>query len=148
MATLTLRRMCMVFMKDEETGEVTDMCSFYHLPSTVLKHEKYKSVNAAYSFYNVATTVTPTELLQDLLVLAKNVLISCKFSDLIPFTHSDVRGPHQDGFDVFNALDVQKNSESFQKLRFGIGDGHLQVKAARGREVRWYGDKGEGERSP
>lgn len=33
------------------------MCSFYHLPSTVIGHAKHRTLNAAYSFYNVATTV-------------------------------------------------------------------------------------------
>ena len=37
--------------------QVTDMCSFYHLPSTVIGHAKHRTLNAAYSFYNVATTV-------------------------------------------------------------------------------------------
>lgn len=38
-------------------AQVTDMCSFYHLPSTVIGHAKHRTLNAAYSFYNVATTV-------------------------------------------------------------------------------------------
>lgn len=37
------------------------MCSFYHLPSTVIGHAKHRNLNAAYSFYNVATTVRVTE---------------------------------------------------------------------------------------
>lgn len=38
------------------------MCSFYHLPSTVIGHAKHRTLNAAYSFYNVATTVRENEL--------------------------------------------------------------------------------------
>lgn len=41
--------------------QVTDMCSFYHLPSTVIGHAKHRTLNAAYSFYNVATTVRERE---------------------------------------------------------------------------------------
>lgn len=40
-------------------AQVTDMCSFYHLPSTVIGHDRHRTLNAAYSFYNVATTVRP-----------------------------------------------------------------------------------------
>jgi glycylpeptide N-tetradecanoyltransferase len=32
----------------------------------------------------------------------------------------------QDGFDVFNALDLMENAELLEKLKFGIGDGNLQ----------------------
>eukprot|EP00752_Nemacystus_decipiens_P018438 g16529.t1 len=82
---------------------VTDMCSFYHLPSTVIGHSKHRTLRAAYSFYNVATTVTMTELMRDSLVLARNL-----------------------GMDVFNALNLMQNQEFLQTLKFGIGDGHLQ----------------------
>ncbi|CAM9939068.1 unnamed protein product, partial [Phaeothamnion confervicola] len=73
------------------TGAVTDLCSFYHLPSTVIGNEKHKTLFAAYSFYNVSTTVTLPALMLDTLVLAK-------------------RG----GMDVFNALNLMEN-ESFLK---------------------------------
>ena len=32
----------------------------------------------------------------------------------------------QDGFDVFNALDLMENKSFLEKLKFGIGDGNLQ----------------------
>ena len=54
-------------------------------------------------YYNVATTVSLKQLMQDLLVYAK-----------------------QEQMDVFNALDVMENSQFLQELKFGIGDGHLQ----------------------
>jgi glycylpeptide N-tetradecanoyltransferase len=31
------------------------------------------------------------------------------------------------GFDVFNALDLMHNGEVLKDLKFGIGDGNLQV---------------------
>ncbi len=31
----------------------------------------------------------------------------------------------QEGFDVFNALDVMENLSVFSELKFGIGDGNL-----------------------
>lgn len=77
--------------------------SFYHLPSTIIRHEKHKLLKAAYSFYNVATSMPLLELMRESLVLAKEREV-----------------------DVFNALDVMENSAFLQELKFGPGDGHLQ----------------------
>ncbi|GAB6030536.1 Glycylpeptide N-tetradecanoyltransferase 2 [Chamberlinius hualienensis] len=87
----------------EKDGALTDLVSFYTLPSTVMHHAVHKSLKAAYSFYNVSTTTTWTDLMGDALIVAKNA-----------------------GFDVFNALDLMENKEFLQKLKFGIGDGNLQ----------------------
>eukprot|EP00421_Protoceratium_reticulatum_P074737 CAMPEP_0168428958 /NCGR_PEP_ID=MMETSP0228-20121227/37125_1 /TAXON_ID=133427 /ORGANISM="Protoceratium reticulatum, Strain CCCM 535 (=CCMP 1889)" /LENGTH=472 /DNA_ID=CAMNT_0008443033 /DNA_START=122 /DNA_END=1540 /DNA_ORIENTATION=- len=87
----------------EWNGEVTDVCSFYSLPSTILGNEKYNLLKAAYSYWNVATTVSMHELMYDALILAK-----------------------QQDFDVFNALNVMENEQFLKELKFGIGDGFLQ----------------------
>eukprot|EP00406_Dinophysis_acuminata_P010340 CAMPEP_0179234854 /NCGR_PEP_ID=MMETSP0797-20121207/13104_1 /TAXON_ID=47934 /ORGANISM="Dinophysis acuminata, Strain DAEP01" /LENGTH=488 /DNA_ID=CAMNT_0020942047 /DNA_START=111 /DNA_END=1577 /DNA_ORIENTATION=- len=84
-------------------GKVTDVCSFYSLPSTVLGNNKYNLLKAAYSYWNVATTVTLHELMLDALILAK-----------------------AESFDVFNALNVMENESFLKELKFGIGDGFLQ----------------------
>lgn len=57
------------------------MFSFYQLPSTVVDHPKYKDLKAAYSFYNVATTVSLKELMNDALIIAKRVInhLFCNF---------------------------------------------------------------------
>ncbi|KAJ1453431.1 acyl-CoA N-acyltransferase [Pelagophyceae sp. CCMP2097] len=91
------------FVVCDAAGVVTDMCSFYHLPSTVIGHEKHETLFAAYSFYNVATTVPLLELMRDALTCARRV-----------------------GMDVFNALNIMENDVFFKDLKFGIGDGHLQ----------------------
>ncbi|KAL8439299.1 hypothetical protein Efla_003936 [Eimeria flavescens] len=83
--------------------KITDLTSFYELPSSVIGHPKHKEVKAAYSFYNVATSVPLKELMQDALCLAK-----------------------QKDFDVFNALDVMDNKALFEDLKFGVGDGFLR----------------------
>ncbi|KAL8274348.1 hypothetical protein Esti_001670 [Eimeria stiedai] len=83
--------------------KITDLTSFYELPSSVIGHPKHKEVKAAYSFYNVATSVSLKELMQDALCLAK-----------------------QKDFDVFNALDVMENKTLFEDLKFGVGDGFLR----------------------
>jgi glycylpeptide N-tetradecanoyltransferase len=87
---------------DEETGEVDNLLSFYQLPSTVVDHPRYKSLKAAYSFYNVAEKSPLIDLMHDALVTAKN---------------SD--------YDVFNALNLMDNEPFLEELKFGIGDGNL-----------------------
>ena len=108
--------------------QITDFISFYHLPSSILnqggpnntntttpseagsltpeqKQDDYSTLYAAYSYYNIATTVSLQALLKDALILAK-----------------------QRGADVFNALDLMDNDPAtvLEPLKFGIGDGQLQ----------------------
>ena len=63
------------------TGKVTDFISFYTLPSSILRHPTYKTLKVAYSYYNVANTVSTTQLMGDALVLAKQV----------KYTHTHIR---------------------------------------------------------
>lgn len=88
-------------IQDDATGTITDMCSYYHLPSSILGRDD--TLRAAYSFYNVATSVKWVDLMNDCLILAKN-----------------------NGADVFNALNLMDNDEFLQELKFGLGDGNLQ----------------------
>lgn len=90
-------------VEDQQSGALTDMVSYYTLPSTVMNHEVHKSIKAAYSFYNVSFKTKWVDLMQDALITAKN-----------------------EGFDVFNALDLMENKEFLGPLKFGIGDGNLQ----------------------
>lgn len=87
----------------EKEGVITDMVSFYTLPSTVMQHPVHKCIKSAYSFYNVATGNSWVDLMNDALISAKN-----------------------QNYDVFNALDLMENKEFLQPLKFGIGDGNLQ----------------------
>ncbi|KAL3320993.1 Glycylpeptide N-tetradecanoyltransferase 2 [Cichlidogyrus casuarinus] len=83
--------------------EVTDMCSFYSLPSTVFGCTRYNELMAAYCFYNF-NTVTPLEtLMQCTLIAARDA-----------------------GYDVFNALDLMANKDFLSNLKFGGGDGNLR----------------------
>ncbi|EUD65757.1 glycylpeptide N-tetradecanoyltransferase [Plasmodium inui San Antonio 1] len=88
---------------NEEAGKVKDLISFYSLPSQILGNDKYSTLNAAYSFYNVTTTTTFKNLMQDAILLAK-----------------------RNNFDVFNALEVMQNKSVFEDLKFGEGDGSLK----------------------
>lgn len=89
----------------EKDGAITDFFSFYCLPSTVLKENagNHKTLNAAYSYYNVSTTGRIKEGIADMLVFAEKL-----------------------GFDVFNCLDLCCNNvEILKELKFGMGDGRL-----------------------
>jgi len=91
------------YVLENSAGVITDVCSFYSLPSSILGNEKYNLLKAAYSYWNVATTVPLHELMHDALIFAK-----------------------QHDFDVFNALNVMENESFLKELKFGIGDGFLQ----------------------
>uniref|UniRef100_A0A1D1XGR6 Glycylpeptide N-tetradecanoyltransferase n=1 Tax=Anthurium amnicola TaxID=1678845 RepID=A0A1D1XGR6_9ARAE len=85
-----------------DTHEVTDFCSFYTLPSSILTNHNYSMLRAAYSYYNVATKTPLLQLMNDVLIVAK-----------------------KKEYDVFNALDVMHNGTFLKELKFGPGDGQL-----------------------
>lgn len=91
------------YVREGPGGVVTDVCSFYSLPSSILGNDKYDTLKAAYSYWNVATTVPLHDLMQDALICARNA-----------------------DFDVFNALNVMENDSFLKELKFGLGDGFLQ----------------------
>lgn len=89
-------------VEDPATKKITDFCSFYILPSTILGHAVHTEIKAAYSYYNVATSIPLTQLMNDALVFAK-----------------------KGGVDVMNCLDLMENKEFIEPLKFGPGDGTL-----------------------
>ena len=90
-------------VEDLDKKEITDFISFYSLPSSVLNHEKHKTLNAAYSFFNVPCKLTLKNLMKNALILANSK-----------------------GFDVYNALNIMENDSVFAELLFGSGDGSLK----------------------
>ncbi|PSC70746.1 Glycylpeptide N-tetradecanoyltransferase 1 [Micractinium conductrix] len=84
-------------------GKLTDLLSFYTLPSSVIGNEQYDSLKAAYMFYTVPGATPLPQLMNDALTLA-----------------------HSTGHDVFNALDIFENGKILKDLKFGIGDGKLR----------------------
>ncbi|KAI5066610.1 hypothetical protein GOP47_0019234 [Adiantum capillus-veneris] len=90
-------------IEDVESHNITDVCSFYTLPSTVLGDQRHTALKAAYLFYNVTTKTPLSQLVNDLLIVAK-----------------------QSEYDVFNVLDIMQNQSFLQELKFKLGDGHLQ----------------------
>jgi len=90
-------------VENESSKKITDLMSFYSLPSTIIGNEHHKELRAAFSYYNIAKTVEWKSLMEDALICARD-----------------------EEFDVFNALDIMENSTFLRSLKFGIGDGHLQ----------------------
>ena len=84
----------------------------HHHPTPVTPHAlvagnpKHNKLYAAYAFYNVPGTFSLAQLLRDALILARN-----------------------GGVDVFNCLDLMDNGAVLEDLKFGPGDGTLQVRA-------------------
>lgn len=90
-----------VLVDELDKAKVTDMVSFYHLPSSILGRDE--TLHAAYSYYNVATSISLIELMRDALILANGT-----------------------GSDVFNCLNLMENETFLEELKFGKGDGNLQ----------------------
>jgi len=90
------------YVVENDKKEITDMVSFYCLPSKILKNQKYDQLRAAYSFYNVATSISFKDLMYDALILANN-----------------------EKMDVFNALNIMENETFLKDLKFSSGDGNL-----------------------
>ena len=51
-------------------GAITDLVSFYTLPSTVLGNDKYNTLKAAFMYYTVAAGTPLHQLMNDALILA------------------------------------------------------------------------------
>ncbi|MCQ2820467.1 MAG: GNAT family N-acetyltransferase [archaeon] len=91
------------YVVENNDHQITDLISFYSLPSSVLQHEKHKKLFACYAFFNVARSVPFKELMRNALILAK-----------------------QNNFDVYNCLNIMENATIFKDLLFGMGDGSLK----------------------
>eukprot|EP01132_Coremiostelium_polycephalum_P003690 gene3690-4599_t len=94
---------CFVIEDPKTPNKITDMFSYYSLPSSIIGNQKYKTLNAAFSYYNIATTVPLKELMSCALTMAK-----------------------KEEFDVFNCLDILENDKFIKDLKFAPGDGNLQ----------------------
>ncbi|OLL24559.1 ABC transporter G family member [Neolecta irregularis DAH-3] len=104
-----------VWAFDVDSNRITDVVSFYSLPSAVISNSHHKEINAAYLFYYASESAFATNndqnktlqarlqhLMTDTLILAKEL-----------------------GFDVFNALTLLDNPLFLEELKFGMGDGLL-----------------------
>ncbi|GAA5878437.1 hypothetical protein JCM1840_002586 [Sporobolomyces johnsonii] len=120
-------------VEDPETHRITDLFSFYALPSTAVKSTPRTNVNAAYLFYYATTacpscadlgdgsTATPVTNWKDETSEEREVL-KARLNKLIGDALVVVS---KLGFDVLNALTLQDNSLFLEDLKFGRGDGFL-----------------------
>lgn len=53
-------------------GIITDLVSYYTLPSSVIGNDKYDSLKAAFMYYTVANETPLEDLMQDILILARD----------------------------------------------------------------------------
>lgn len=89
-------------VENPESNQLTDLVSFYSLPSSVIKHPVHNMLHAAYTFCVAALETSTVDLMRDALIFA-----------------------HQNGFDVFNALDLANHDQFLKELKFHVGDGEL-----------------------
>lgn len=87
----------------DKNDEPTDFFSFYKIPSQIIGNNKYKTLNIAYSFYNIISILKWEELMEECLIQCKKL-----------------------GFDVYNCLDLMDNREFLNKLKFEQGNGKLK----------------------
>src|SRR5690606_16776878 len=91
------------YVMENDLGEIIDFVSFFSLPSSVLDNDLHSHINVGYLFYyGISEGSSLEELMQALLYKAK-----------------------EEGFDVFNALDIMQNQSFFKPLNFAMGDGCL-----------------------
>ena len=91
------------YVKEDKSNKVSDLISFYCLPSSILKNPNYKKLMAAYSFFNINNSCEFKDLMKCALILAKN-----------------------ENFDVYNCLNIMENESVVKDLLFGQGDGTLK----------------------
>lgn len=119
-------------VEDPSAEKITDFFSFYCLESSVIGHQKYDNVRAAYLFYYATETAFEPEekglkqrlnsLMSDALILAKRV---CPRTLTFLIHWLDTNSLSKFHFDVFNALTLLDNPLFLEQQRFGPGDGQL-----------------------
>lgn len=91
------------YVMEGENGKINNFISFYSLPSTITSNNIKERLNVAYLFYYAA------ENNSILLQMMEIILYQAKI----------------EGFDVFNCVEIMKNSSFLDKLLFREGDGDL-----------------------
>ncbi|BEI80486.1 hypothetical protein CcaverHIS002_0110150 [Cutaneotrichosporon cavernicola] len=112
-------------VEDPTTNLITDVVSFYTLPSTIMQHPKYDCLNAAYMFYYASDAVfAPGASSDDAFThdLKTQNLLDRRLNALV--TDLLVMAKKHD-FDVVNALTLLDNNAFLDEQMFGRGDGAL-----------------------
>ncbi|KAI9484034.1 MAG: acyl-CoA N-acyltransferase [Benjaminiella poitrasii] len=103
-------------VEDQETKKITDVFSFYSLPSSVINNPKHSTLNAAYMFYYAM------DLDDSMDDVKKDKYITKRLNDLI---HDALILAKKADFDVVNTLDLMDNIKFVSDQKFGNGDGFL-----------------------
>ncbi|KAK4053683.1 glycylpeptide N-tetradecanoyltransferase [Microbotryomycetes sp. JL201] len=120
-------------VENPETGKITDVFSFYSLPSTATKMTPKTVINAAYLFYYATDQTPSTSDLGDGSVATpitnwqeETTEQRQALKDRLALLINDALVLAQKlGFDVFNALTLADNKLFLEDLKFGRGDGYL-----------------------
>ncbi|TXT13266.1 hypothetical protein VHUM_00633 [Vanrija humicola] len=108
-------------VEDPTTKEITDMVSFYSLPSTIMQHPKYDLLNVAYMFYYASDAIFSAGASSDDETKLKSKL-ERRLNEL---TRDMLTVAQAAGFDVMNALTLLDNNMFISEQKFGPGDGYL-----------------------
>ncbi|ORY78456.1 Myristoyl-CoA:protein N-myristoyltransferase, N-terminal domain-domain-containing protein [Leucosporidium creatinivorum] len=114
-------------------GHITDVFSFYSLPSTAVKATPKTAINAAYLFYYATTACPSCADLGDGSVATPVVNWKDETAEQREVLGKRLRELVGDalilcqklGFDVLNSLTLQDNVLFLEDLKFGRGDGFL-----------------------
>ncbi|RSH79232.1 glycylpeptide N-tetradecanoyltransferase [Apiotrichum porosum] len=108
-------------VEDPTTHEITDMVSFYCLPSTIMQHPKHDVLNAAYMYYyasDVVFSAGGSGEDSDQHKVKVEERLNALIRDLMVMAQTN-------GFDVLNALTLMDNNMFLNQQQFGPGDGYL-----------------------
>ncbi|KAK8864148.1 glycylpeptide N-tetradecanoyltransferase [Kwoniella newhampshirensis] len=112
-------------VEDPITHLITDLVSFYSLPSTIMKHAKHNNLNAAYLFYYASDVLFSAGGSSDD-AATHDVKAKQKLGERLNALVNDVMViAHTAEFDVLNALTLLDNNMFLQEQKFGPGDGYL-----------------------
>lgn len=89
-------------VENRDSHKITDFISFFHIQSSIIDNKKYDTFTASYCNYYASTKTELKDLFKDGCIAARN-----------------------EGGDVFNALEIMKNAQVFDDLKFARGDGDL-----------------------
>ncbi|KAI8074080.1 type-i n-myristoyltransferase [Gongronella butleri] len=108
------------YVVEDAEGKITDMISFYSLPSTVIGNPKHSTLNAAYLFYYATDKGLPAEDNEN--DATTEAVLGKRLNDLV--ADALVMAKKLD-FDVVNALRLMDNQTFLSSQKFGSGDGFL-----------------------
>lgn len=134
-------------VENPQTSQVTDMFSFYSLPSSVLDSDKHKILEAGYLFYYATDVIFSHSHEGSTRLKTHTVLTEGEQEDEVGVTNWADESPEtkaklkarlnelmhdmlilakRQNFDVLNCLTVMDNPLFLNEQRFGVGDGMLR----------------------